>query len=84
MNSKQRRTLSKVFETPTRTDIPWSDVESLFGALGAITAGIGGSRVGVKLGGVRAVFHSPHPRPQTDKGTVERVRDFLEKAGVKP
>jgi len=53
VNSKQRRTLARVFETPTRADLLWSDIESLFRALGAITVGIGGSRVGVKLSTIR-------------------------------
>jgi hypothetical protein len=84
MNSKQRATLAKIFETPTLATIPWSAIESLLEALGGEFEGKGGSRVGVSLGERYAVFHSPHPRPTTDKGTVERVRDFLEKGGVKP
>ncbi len=84
MYSKQRATLKKIFDTPTRTDIDWSAIESLFEALGAVMKGTGGSRVGVKLGGRYAVFHRPHPQPNIDKGTVERVRDFLEKAGARP
>lgn len=84
VNKHQRSTLAKIFETPTRRDIGWSEIESLFTALGAVTKGSGGSRVGVKLAGRYAVFHRPHPQPTTDKGTVERVRAFLDKAGVQP
>ena len=29
------------------------------------------------LGGVRAVFHRPHPGPETRRGMVRAVRDFL-------
>jgi hypothetical protein len=31
-----------------------------------------------------AVFHRPHPRPETKKGAVDAVRQFLINAGVKP
>ena len=61
VNSKQRKTLDKVFETPTRSDIPWSDIESLLGAMGATVTQGNGSRVRVALNGVSAVFHEPHP-----------------------
>jgi hypothetical protein len=33
---------------------------------------------------VTAVFHRPHPRPETNKGAVDAVRQFLIHAGVKP
>jgi len=33
---------------------------------------------------VRAVFHRPHPGPETKRGLVRAVRDFLAAAGVKP
>ena len=36
----------------------------------------------VALKGVRAVFHRPHPRRETDKGAVVSVRGFLSEAGV--
>ena len=41
-----------------------------------------GSRVRVSLSDVRAVFHRPHPRKETDKGAVRSVRRFLIAAGV--
>jgi hypothetical protein len=47
MNSKQLATLRRIFESPTRADIPWADIESLLDALGAILKGKKGSRVGV-------------------------------------
>ena len=84
VNSKQRATRANIFEMPTRANIPWSDIESVLSAVGAELEGRGGSRIGVTLGDRFAVFHSPHPRPTTDKGMVERVRDFLAKGGVRP
>ena len=40
--------------------------------------------VRVALGGVRAVFHRPHPERVTDKGAVKAVRRTLQTAGVEP
>ena len=84
MDHKHRKTLEALFEKPGRADILWRDVESLFTALGAEISEGNGSRVRVALKGVRAVFHRPHPRKETNKGAVKSVRRFLEAAGVKP
>ncbi|ACB54384.1 probable HicA protein [Crocosphaera subtropica ATCC 51142] len=83
LNKKQQKTLSKLFEQPVRSDISWKDIESLLLALGAEISEGRGSRVRVALNGVRAVFHRPHPQPQTDKGAVGSMRRFLTEAGVK-
>jgi hypothetical protein len=84
MNQKQRRTLEAVFEDPVRSNILWRDIEALFKAAGGeITEGAG-SRERVSLNGVRAVFHRPHPKKETDKGAVRSVRRFLTEAGVTP
>jgi len=84
MNKKQRQTLNRIFEKPERSDIPWSNVESLFIALGAEISEGKGSRVRVALNDVRAVFHRPHPDRVTNKGAVKSVRRFLQEAGVIP
>ena len=84
MDSKHHKTLEAIFEKPERANIAWRDIEALFIALGVeITEG-NGSRVRVALKDVRAVFHRPHPRKETNKGAVKSVRRFLEAAGVKP
>ena len=82
MNKKQRRTLERIRENPIRSDIKWSEIESLFEALGAEIRGGGGSMLAVKLNKVRFVFHSPHPSPNTKKHTIVKIRRFLEEAGV--
>ena len=84
MDSKHRKTLEAIFEKPERANIVWRDVEALFKALGAEVTEGNGSRVRVALKDVRAVFHRPHPRKETNKGAVKSVRRFLEAAGVKP
>ncbi len=82
LSSKHRKTLEAVFEDPVRSNVAWADVEKLFGALGAEVSEGRGSRV--YLGGVRAVFHRPHPQKETDKGALRSVRRFLVEAGVEP
>lgn len=81
MNTKNRKTLERVFTDPVPSDIAWDDIERLFLALGASVAEGNGSRVRVKLNGERAVFHRPHPDKNTDRGAVKSVRQFLLNAG---
>jgi hypothetical protein len=82
MNNKHRKTMVAIFSDPTRSNIPWSDIESLLQALGAELSEGRGSRVRVYLKGVRAVFHRPHPEKITDRGAVISVRKLLIEAGV--
>ncbi len=84
MNNRQRATLEAVFEDPVRSDVAWGDIESPLRALGAELSEGRGSRVRIAMAGVRAVFHRPHPKPQTDKGALKSVRRFLVEAGVRP
>jgi hypothetical protein len=81
---KHEKTMQAVFARPTRANILWSDIESLLVFLGAEVSEGRGSRVRIALHGVRAVFHRPHPRKETDKGSVESMRRFLTEAGVQP
>jgi len=83
MNKKQHKVLQNIFKRPTSSNIEWSDIESLFKAIGCELSEGSGSRLRVKLKDVRAVFHRPHPSPYTDKGAVDSVRKFLINAGVK-
>jgi hypothetical protein len=84
MNKAQQATLNAIFAHPTRANIRWSAIESLIRALGGEVMERAGSRVAARLNGVIAVFHRPHPRPETKKGAVDPVRQFLINAGVKP
>jgi hypothetical protein len=84
LNSKHSATLAQIFERPTRSDIPWRDIEAVFLALGGLVTEGAGSRVRVALGERRAVFHEPHPERVTDKGAVRAVRRFLESVGIRP
>ena len=79
VNSKNMKTYKRIYQDPFQSNIEWTDIESLFKALGAeITEGAGS-----RMNGERAVFHRPHPESTTDKGAVKAVRRFLENAEVK-
>ncbi len=82
MNHKQNQTLRTLFSDPIHANIMWSDIESLFEALGAEISEGNGSRVRVYLMGVRAVFHRPHPDKEVDKGAIKSIRRFLLEAGI--
>ncbi len=83
MNKKNKNTLAAIFENPIRSDILWKDIESLLNALGAEISEGRGSRIRIVLQGVRSVFHRPHPRKETDKGSVKSMRRFLIASGVR-
>ncbi len=84
LRAKQRKTLQAIFTHPVRANIPWTDIENLLVACGAEISEGRGSRVRIALNDVRAVFHRPHPRKETDKGAVAAMRRFLIEVGVEP
>lgn len=84
MKRKHQNTLKKIFSRPTSGTIKWSEIESLFVALGAEILEREGSRVAVVLFNEVKVFHRPHPSPETDKGAVNSIRNWLNNNGVTP
>jgi hypothetical protein len=82
MNSKHRRTLKQIFEKPVRSNVEWKDIEALIRTMGGEIKEARGSRVTIKLNGIPAVFHRPHPKKETDKGALKSVQRFLVNAGV--
>ena len=74
LNSKHQKTFDALFQNPTRSNILWSDIESLLIALGAEVSEGRGSRVRFALNDIRATFHRPHPEKETDKGAVKSMR----------
>jgi len=73
-----------LFRHPVSANIPWRDIEALLAELGAEISEREGSRIGVRLFGERRVFHRPHPSPDTDKGAVASIRNWLRENGVEP
>jgi hypothetical protein len=84
IGKKHHRTLKAIFAEPVRANVKWADIEALLEACGAEISEGRGSRVRIALGGVRAVFHRPHPRKETDKGALRSMRRFLSEAGITP
>jgi len=81
---KHQRTLDRLFARPVSANIAWRDIEALFSVLGAEISEREGSRVEVFLFDEVRVFHRPHPQPDTDKGAVASVREWLRTNGVTP
>lgn len=84
LRRKHKKTLERLFARPVSGTIKWSDIESLLLALGAELTEQEGSRIGVRLFNDRKVFHRPHPSPDTDKGAVASVRNWLAENEVTP
>lgn len=82
MNAKYEKTLERIFTDPVHADVRWRDVETMLVSLGAKIEEGRGSRVRVMLNGVAAVFHRPHPKPDTKTGAVKSLREFLTEAGI--
>ena len=82
MKSKHNKTLKAIFSRPVSANIKWRDIEALFLSLGAEIEEREGSRVAVFLFDEVYVFHRPHPSPNTDKGAVATIRDWLKRNGV--
>ena len=84
MNSKQRRTLERMFSRPTPPGLRWAEVTSLLGAVGVKVTERSGSRVLLQKGAERMVVHRPHPGPEIGRATVRDIAAFLEAIGVRP
>lgn len=83
LSKKHQKTLNSIFEDPIRSDVLWKDIENLLIALNAEISEGRGSRVRIHLNNIRAVFHRPHPRNETDKGALKSMQRFLIEAGVR-
>jgi len=84
LRKRHRDTLRQIFSRPVPTDLKWQRVEALIIALGGEVHQAQGFRVRFLLNGSLARFHRPHPSPDTDKGAVLAVKEWLEDTGVEP
>jgi len=84
MNSKQRKTLARIFADPVSGTIEWAAIENLLVAAGARVIEGSGSRVRFEKDGVIASFHRPHPEKEAKRYQVRDAREFLTKIGVEP
>ena len=84
MRTKHRKTLSRIFATPTPVDIRWDEIDALLRAAGVDIVERSGSRMGLVKGGERIVIHRPHPKPVVGQATVRDIKAFLRAIGVQP
>ena len=84
MNSRHRKTLESLFRDPPPRVLEWSEIETLFVALGATVVEGRGSRVRFLLNRAVATFHRPHPSKDAKPYQIQDARGFLEQAGIKP
>ncbi len=84
MNSKQERTLQRVFNDPVSPNIAWKDIESLLVSAGAEVIEGSGSRVRFAKSEIVATFHRPHPKKEAKPYQVKDARLFLIQIGVAP
>lgn len=85
LNRRQQRTLRRVFEVPTVSDLRWAELVSLLKALGAtVDTKRKGSRVAIALGGRVLSLHRPHPKPVLKQYQVAQVRELLARTGHAP
>lgn len=88
--ARGNRTIVRIFERPTRSDVRWSEIESLVRRLGGTIKNGKGSRRRIVLPGIApgdkviGLLHEPHPQPECTEGAVEDFRDTLANAGYKP
>ena len=84
MRLRHRRTLERIFASPTPSDIRWAEVESLLRAVDVEITERAGARVLLRKEGERMVVHRPHPRPELLRSVVRRIAGFLDTIGVNP
>ena len=71
MNKRQRRTLARIFERPTRSDVRWDELSSLMRTLGAEEQEGAGSRVRFVFADGFAILAAP-AAPETSPAQVRR------------
>ena len=84
MGRKQQRILAAIFRHPTASNVKWDDVLTLLEWYEAEFEEREGSRHAFTLNEEVIVLHRPHPSNEIDKGAVQSLRNFLERAGIKP
>ncbi|MCJ2062270.1 type II toxin-antitoxin system HicA family toxin [Methylobacterium sp. J-088] len=85
MNSRHRKTLTRVFTDPVSGTIEWNAVEALLVAAGCVVVEGSGSRVRFAFGpeGEHVeTFHRPHPEKEAKRYQIRAARAFLTKIGV--
>jgi hypothetical protein len=83
VSKKHQAIFEQIFAKPDRHDILWDDFILMLEAFGAEIKGKSMSAVGIKINGMYAVFHRPHPQKTLYQSDLKRIRRFLLNAGIK-
>ena len=84
MNSTHRKILERVLAAPVNGNIEWTRIKSMLKAAGRRVVEGAGSSVTFESGGRKMTLHRPHPGKEALRYRMLAVREFLEKAGIKP
>ena len=84
MGRKHQLILAAIFRHPTASNVRWDDVLTLLEWYEAEFEAREGSRHAFILNEEVIVLHRPHPGSEIDKGAVQSLRKFLERAGKRP
>ena len=82
MSKEHKVTYQLIFTKPVPKNLLWDDFMSMLQHIGAEINTKSGSAVGVKLNGVYAVFHRPHPQKTIYQSDIKRICRFLLNAGI--
>lgn len=84
MTSTHRKTLERILAASVNGNIEWTRIESMLKAVGYRMVEGAGSSVTCESGGRKMTLHRPHPGKEALGYRILAVREFLEKAGIKP
>ena len=84
VNSTHKKTLERLLADPVNGNIEWTRIESMLKGAGCRVVEGSGSSVTFEANGRKMTLHRPHPGKEALRYRVLAVREFLEKAGIKP
>lgn len=84
MNSKQLRTLKRIFDNPNSVGCDLDGSREPFAGEGGDIQGGARFSIRTSLGQALLSIHKPHPQKELKKYALERVRDFLREVGLTP
>jgi hypothetical protein len=76
--------MEAVFAEPTKSNIPWADIEALLKAVGCKISEGSGSRVRFVYENKSFAAHRPHPQKEAKEYVIRALRDYLKTIGVNP
>jgi hypothetical protein len=84
VTSTHRKTLERILAASVNGNIEWTRIESMLKAAGCRVVEGAGSSATFESAGRKMTLHRPHPGKEALRYQILAVREFLEKAGIKP